>query len=170
MPLSPSSYYKGFLCLSGSHKKAGSVTHKEVTIMENILSEVFGIWFLIGAAFGILHAGRIRHGRDRIYPGKKCRKHHHEKSHGFLYRNGCIYLPWALELLLRRGCTGRLHRNPELSASSQITQISTGLTFVFNLVFCATSRNHRFRSHGRTYQLLILLYLLRRDFCSGISD
>ena len=32
-------------------KKAGSVTHKEVTIMENILSEVFGIWFLIGAAF-----------------------------------------------------------------------------------------------------------------------
>lgn len=28
-----------------------SVPNKEVTIMENILSEVFGIWFLIGASF-----------------------------------------------------------------------------------------------------------------------
>ena len=74
MPLSPSSIiYKGFFCLSGSHKKAGSVTHKEVTIMENILSEVFGIWFLIGAAFVFFMQAGFRHGRDRFYPGKKCR-------------------------------------------------------------------------------------------------
>ena len=54
-------------------------------------SAVNTIWVLVGAASRLLHAGRFRHGRDRFYPGKKCRQHHHEKPHGLLYRNTCIF-------------------------------------------------------------------------------
>ena len=42
----------------------------------------------------ILYAGWIRYGRDRIYQSKECRKHYHEESDGFLYRNSRVYLPW----------------------------------------------------------------------------
>ena len=61
--------------------------------MENILSEVFGIWFLIGAAFVFfMQAGfaMVETGFTRA----KCRQHHHENLMDFLYRNGCIYVPW----------------------------------------------------------------------------
>ena len=42
-------------------------------ITDTVGTEVFGIWFLIGAAFGILYAGGIRYGRDRIHQSKECR-------------------------------------------------------------------------------------------------
>ena len=38
-------------------------------ITDTVGTEVFGIWFLIG----ILYAGRIRYGRDRIHQSKECR-------------------------------------------------------------------------------------------------
>ena len=41
-------------------------------ISSTVGTEVFGIWFLIGAAF-VLYAGRIRYGRDRIHQSKECR-------------------------------------------------------------------------------------------------
>ena len=36
-------------------------------ITDTVGTEVFGIWFLIGAAFVFFYAGRIRYGRDRIH-------------------------------------------------------------------------------------------------------
>ena len=54
-------------------------------MMEEVLSQVFGIWFLIGAAlvffmqagFAVVEAGFTR--------AKKRRQHHHEKHDGLLF-------------------------------------------------------------------------------------
>ena len=39
-------------------------------VTEAVLPEVFGIWFLIGAALVFFMHGVIRNGRDRIYQSK----------------------------------------------------------------------------------------------------
>ena len=138
-------------------------------VTESVLPEVFGIWFLIGAAFVFFMQAGFRDGRDRIYQSKKCRKHHYEEPDGFLYRNGCIYFPGIWNLFLGEDTLGGFIGIPNLGIFTDYAKFDWS-NFVFNLVFCANSGNHRFRSHGRTYQILILLYLLRRDFRSGISD
>ena len=62
-------------------------------ILDAISGEVYGVWFLIGAAL-VLDAGRICDGRDRIYQSKECRKHSDEKPDGLLYWYSCIYPSW----------------------------------------------------------------------------
>ena len=60
-------------------------------VMEAASAEVFGVWFLIGAAlvfwmqagFAMVEAGFTR--------AKKYRKHYYEEPDGFLYWYGCIY-------------------------------------------------------------------------------
>lgn len=42
-------------------------------ITDTVGTEVFGIWFLIGAAFVFFMRGGIRYGRDRIHQSKECR-------------------------------------------------------------------------------------------------
>ena len=42
-------------------------------IMSAITSEVYGVWFLIGAALGVLDAGRLCNGGDRIYQSEERR-------------------------------------------------------------------------------------------------
>ena len=60
-------------------------------IYDAIHSEVYGVWFLIGAGVGILYAGGLCNGRDRLYQSKERRKHNHEKPDGLLYRYSNVY-------------------------------------------------------------------------------
>lgn len=63
-------------------------------VQEAVYGEVFGVWFLIGAAlvfwmqagFAMVEAGFTR--------AKKYRKYHYEELDGFLYWNRSIYTYW----------------------------------------------------------------------------
>ena len=58
----------------------------KMDIMELATSMDVG-WTLVAAALGILHAGRLCDGGNRLYPGKERRQHHHEKPDGLLHRH-----------------------------------------------------------------------------------
>ena len=49
------------------------------SILEKVDSEVFGIWFLIGAALVFF---------------MQCGQYYYEKSYGFLYRYSDVYIAW----------------------------------------------------------------------------
>ena len=61
-------------------------------ILEAVNDEIFGIWFLIGAAlvffmqcgFAMVETGFTR--------AKKCRKHYYEKPNGLLHRNTDVFI------------------------------------------------------------------------------
>ena len=57
---------------------------KEVlsAIQDAVGTQVFGIWFLIGAAFVIFHAGWICNGRGRIHQSEECRQYYYEEPDG----------------------------------------------------------------------------------------
>lgn len=62
------------------------------SILEKVDSEMFGIWFLIGAAlvffmqcgFAMVETGFTR--------AKKCGQYYNEKSYGFLHRYSDVYI------------------------------------------------------------------------------
>ena len=68
-------------------------------VHEVVSTEVFAVWFLIGAAlvfwmqagFAMVEAGFTR--------AKKYRKHYHEEPDGFLYWYSCIYFDrfWLID-------------------------------------------------------------------------
>ena len=62
-------------------------------ISETVGTEVFGIWFLIGAAFVFFMQAGFAMVETGFTRAKICRKYHHEESDGFLYRNGSVHFP-----------------------------------------------------------------------------
>ena len=68
-----------------SYRPKAEKKNEEETIMtEEILraisSEVYGVWFLIGAALVFWMPGRLCHGGDRLYQSQKCGKYPDEKT------------------------------------------------------------------------------------------
>ena len=89
----------------------------------------------------ILDAGRLCDGGNRIYPCKECRKHYNEKSYGFLHRNSGVFFAWLYNYDGRRYVVRiNLFTNfKEFIASPADGSFTGASTFVFNLVFCATT-------------------------------
>ncbi len=89
----------------------------------------------------------------------------------FLYRNGSVHLShWALELLLGEdalggfiGTSGHWEFSPDYANFDWSN-------FVFNLVFCATAATIVSGAMAERTKFLILLYLLRSDLRSCLSD
>ena len=137
MPLSPSSIIKDSSAPQAVTKKAGSVTHKEVTIMENILSEVFGIWFLIGAAFVFfMQAGfaMVETGFTRAKnAGNIIMKNLMDFCIGTV-----VFMFLGFGILLGEDTLGGFIGIPTLGIITDYANFDWS-NFVFNLVFCATT-------------------------------
>ena len=137
MPLSPSSIYKRILLPLRQSQKAGSVTHKEITIMENILSEVFGIWFLIGAAFVFfMQAGfaMVETGFTRAKnAGNIIMKNLMDFCIGTV-----VFMFLGFGILLGEDALGGFIGIPTLGIITDYANFDWS-NFVFNLVFCATT-------------------------------
>ena len=58
--------------------------------MAKVLTEVFGIWYLIGAAFVFFMQAGFAMVEAGFTRAKKRRKYHHEELDGFLLRNCCF--------------------------------------------------------------------------------
>ena len=69
---------------------------EEITklVEESVTSEVFGVWFLIGAALVFFMQAGFAMVETGFTRAKKCRQHYYEKSDGFLHRNGCVRFAW----------------------------------------------------------------------------
>lgn len=137
MPLSPSSILKDSSASQAVTEKAGSVTHKEVTIMENILSEVFGIWFLIGAAFVFfMQAGfaMVETGFTRAKnAGNIIMKNLMDFCIGTV-----VFMFLGFGILLGEDTLGGFIGIPTLGIITDYANFDWS-NFVFNLVFCATT-------------------------------
>ncbi len=137
MPLSPSSILKDSSVSQAVTKKAGAVTNKEVTIMENILSEVFGIWFLIGAAFVFfMQAGfaMVETGFTRAKnAGNIIMKNLMDFCIGTV-----VFMFLGFGILLGEDTLGGFIGIPTLGIITDYANFDWS-NFVFNLVFCATT-------------------------------
>ena len=92
-----------------------------------------------GRSPGLFHAGRLRHGGDRIYPGQERHQHHDEKPDGFFHG-----LPGLLGHRLRPDVRCVRHRLVrDLGLFSERFQIGGDpwvLAFwMFQVVFAATA-------------------------------
>ncbi len=127
MPLSPSSIYN---IITG-------LTLQEVTIMENILSEVFGIWFLIGAAFVFfMQAGfaMVETGFTRAKnAGNIIMKNLMDFCIGTV-----VFMFLGFGILLGEDTLGGFIGIPTLGIITDYANFDWS-NFVFNLVFCATT-------------------------------
>ena len=120
-------------------------------IMEVLNSQVFGVWFLIGAAlvfwmqagFAMVEAGFTRAKNT----GNIIMKNLMDFCIGT-----CTFILIGFSLLLGEDMVGLIGK----------LRIQPG-------VLCNNS-NNRFRSHGRKNKILILLYLLRCNLRTDLSD
>ena len=138
---------------------------------EEILSvlngEVFGVWFLIGAALVFwMQAGfaMVETGFTRA-----------KNAGNILMKNlmdfcigTVVFILIGFSLLLEKTWSAS-SENPDLTFLP-IMQILTGPNFVFNLVFCATTATICIRCYGRTYKVHFLLCIFRSHFRSHLSD
>lgn len=69
---------------------------KEVlsAIQDAVGTQVFGIWFLIGAALVFFMQAGFAMVETGFTRAKNARKYYYEESDGFLYWNLCIYPAW----------------------------------------------------------------------------
>ena len=105
---------------------------------------------------GLLNAGRFCYGRDRFYPGKKCRKHRYEEHDGLRYRFHRLFPHW-LRADVRSGQRNhrfirflRPLRAGSFSAGRHRTRPSHRRIYDFPHGILRHIRYHRFRRYGRT--------------------
>ena len=143
---------------------------KEVlsAIQDAVGTQVFGIWFLIGAAFVFF----MQAGFAMVEAGFTRAKN----AGNIIMKNlmdfcigTCVFIPLGFGILLGEDALGGFIGTPTLGIFTDM-QILTGP--ILYLTWCSVrqSANHRIRSNGRTYQILILLYLFRSDLRCCISD
>lgn len=65
---------------------------EEITklVEESVTGEIFGVWYLIGAALVFFMQAGFAMVETGFTRAKKRRQYHNEKPDGFLYRNSCI--------------------------------------------------------------------------------
>ena len=134
---------------------------KEVlsAIQDAVGTQVFGIWFLIGAAFVFF----MQAGFAMVEAGFTRAKN----AGNIIMKNlmdfcigTCVFIPLGFGILLGEDALGGFIGTPTLGIFTDYANFDWS-NFVFN---------HRIRSNGRTYQILILLYLFRSDLRCCISD
>ena len=115
---------------------------------------------------GVLHAVRFCHGGNRVYPGKECRKHHHEKPDGFLYRDRCLHLSRLRPDDGRPRQPGS-HREARVGDVPELRRLRL-VFFCFPACLLCHSRHHRFRCDGGKDEVLRILPLFRDHQPPGI--
>ena len=121
-------------------------------INETVGTEVFGVWFLIGAAFVFfMQAGfaMVETGFTRAKnAGNIIMKNLMDFCIGTV-----VFILIGFGTAAWRRYAGRFYRKTEDWIFLQIMQILTGLVLYFNLGILCDGRNHRIRSHGRTNKI-----------------
>ena len=130
---------------------------KEVlsAIQDAVGTQVFGIWFLIGAAFVFF----MQAGFAMVEAGFTRAKN----AGNIIMKNlmdfcigTCVFIPLGFGILLGEDALGGFIGTPTLGIFTDYANFDWS-NFVFNLVFCATTAT-------------ILLYLFRSDLRCCISD
>ncbi len=136
--------------------------------MENILSEVFGIWFLIGAAFVFfMQAGfaMVETGFTRAKnAGNIIMKNLMDFCIGTV-----VFMFLGFGILLGEDTLGGFIGIPTLGIITDYANFDWS-NFRIQPGILRYHRYHRIRRHGRTYQIPFLLYLFRCYFCCCLSD
>ena len=137
--------------------------------MEDVSTIVFGVWFLVGAAlvfwmqagFAMVEAGFTR----AKNAGNIIMKNLMDFCLGtvsFMILGSSLLLgssDWALGGFIGKPSWDLFLHFENYDWSS----------FVFNLVFCATAKNHRVRSYGRENKVLCILCILSYHLTADIS-
>ena len=135
-------------------------------ITDTVGTEVFGIWFLIGAAFVFfMQAGfaMVETGFTRAKnAGNIIMKNLMDFCIGTI-----VFIFLGFGLLLGEDALGGLVGVPTLGIFTDYANFDWS-NFVFNLVFCATAAT--IVSGGRKNKVSFLLYLFRNDLRSCVSD
>ncbi len=111
---------------------------KEVlsAIQDAVGTQVFGIWFLIGAAFVFFMQAGFAMVENRIHQSKECRQHYYEEPDGFCI--GTCLFSLGFGILLGEDALGGFIGTPTLGIFTDYANFDWS-NFVFNLVFCATT-------------------------------
>ena len=138
-------------------------------ITDTVGTEVFGIWFLIGAAFVFfMQAGfaMVETGFTRAKnAGNIIMKNLMDFCIGTI-----VFIFLGFGLLLGEDALGRTGRSSDTWISLPDYANFDWSNFVFNLVFCATAATIVSGAMAERTKFLILLYLFRSDFRSCVSD
>ena len=135
-------------------------------IMNAVNTQIFGVWFLIGAAlvfwmqagFAMVEAGFTR----AKNAGNIIMKNLMDFCIGT-----CVFILIGFSLLLGEDMIGLIGK-PGFDIFTSYANFDWS-SFVFNLVFCNNS-NDRIWSHGRENKILILLYLFCSNLCTDLSN
>ena len=145
-----------FFVIGHLKDEGGDIMTKEVlsAIQDAVGTQVFGIWFLIGAAFVFF----MQAGFAMVEAGFTRAKN----AGNIIMKNlmdfcigTCVFIPLGFGILLGEDALGGFIGTPTLGIFTDYANFDWS-NFVFNLVFCATSYPEQWQNVPNSYLIVFI--------------